>query len=108
MKSVLLSLIILHLFILNAFSQSHTYYISSDGNDHNSGLSIKAAWKSLERVNQVTFHPGDAILFKAGDIWKGQLHPLGSGSDGKPIIIDRYGAGSMPVINFGEACRCAV
>jgi len=108
MKTVLLSLIILHVFILNVYSQSHTYYISSDGNDNKSGLSIKAAWKSLERVNQVTFHPGDAILFKSGDIWNGQLHPLGSGSDGKPIIIDRYGAGSIPVINFGELAGAGI
>jgi hypothetical protein len=81
----------------------HTCYVSSAGNDDNSGRSPKAAWQSLERVNRATFQAGDAILFRSGDAWQGQLHPLGSGAAGKPIRIDRYGKGPLPVINFGDA-----
>jgi hypothetical protein len=91
-----------------AFGQSHTYFVSSDGNDTNSGLSLKAAWKTLERVNRETFRPGDTILFKSGDVWKGQLQPLGSGAPGQPIRIDRYGEGPLPIINLGEATGPAV
>jgi len=86
-----------------ALAQSRTYYISANGNDANSGRSPRAAWLTLDRVNRAAFHPGDAILFRSGDMWWGQLHPQGSGADGKPIRIDRYGKGPLPVINFGEA-----
>lgn len=108
MKKTLFSLIIVFLYVAATFSQSRTYFVSSDGNDNNSGISLKDPWKTLEKVNSVTFQPGDAILFRSGDIWKGQLQPNGSGSEGKPIIIDRYGEGSMPVINMGEAKGAAV
>jgi parallel beta-helix repeat protein len=86
-----------------AQAQAHTYYVSSIGNDDNTGRSKKSAWKTVVRVNRDAFQAGDSILFNAGGVWNGQLHPLGSGAPGKPIRIDRYGDGAMPVINFGEA-----
>jgi hypothetical protein len=82
--------------------QSRTYYISPGGNDTNSGLSKRAAWASIERVNRAAFQPGDAILFESNGVWKGQLHPQGNGAPGRPIIIGSYGKGSRPVINMGE------
>lgn len=86
-----------------AHAQPHNYYVSTDGNDDNSGRSPEAAWKSLERVNRATFQAGDSILFRAGDVWRGQLHPQGSGAAARPIRIDRYGKGPLPVINPGNA-----
>ncbi len=75
------------------------YYIDAkEGADDGDGLSPKTAWKSLERANTATFSPGDKILFKAGDEWMGQLHPKGSGSTEKPILISSYGNGKKPVI----------
>ncbi len=91
-----------------ACGQSRTYYVSGDGNDDNSGRSAHAAWKSLERVNRDAFQAGDTISFRAGDVWSGQLHPLGSGAPGRPIRLDRYGKGPMPVINFGDATGAAI
>ena len=81
---------------------SNTYYISPDGSDNNTGSSAKTAWKTLEKVNQVSFQAGDAILFEKGGIWKGNLRPQGNGQTGKPIILSSYGNGSRPVINIGE------
>ncbi|NOU75468.1 hypothetical protein GC098_29485 [Paenibacillus sp. LMG 31458] len=79
-----------------------TYYVDSvNGNDANSGTDTSAAWKSLTKINATVFNPGDTILFKTGGIWNGQLSPMGSGVDGSPIVIDRYGTGSKPVINGG-------
>lgn len=76
-----------------------TYHIdSADGDDLAAGTSIDTAWRSLKKVNATTFAPGDRILFKAGGAWSGQLHPQGSASPGKPIIIDRYGEGPRPII----------
>lgn len=76
------------------------YYVdSAAGSDSNSGTSPSAPWQSLNAVNSKTFEPGDRILFKAGGIWTGQLHPLGSGVQGSPIAIDMYGEGSRPLIS---------
>jgi hypothetical protein len=94
--------------VLTARAQSRTYYVSATGNDSNSGRSTGAAWQTLDRVNQTTFQPGDAILLKAGDVWKGQLRPAGSGAPGKPVRIDRYGKGALPAINIGEATGAGV
>ncbi|MFE4570752.1 CBM96 family carbohydrate-binding protein [Paenibacillus chitinolyticus] len=78
------------------------YYVdSAAGNDANSGTSQAQAWKTLAKVNATTFQPGDQILFKSGGVWNGQLWPKGSGTDGSPIVIDKYGTGSKPVINGG-------
>jgi hypothetical protein len=79
-----------------------TYYVDSvGGNDTNNGTSSATAWKSLGKVNNTTFQPGDKILFKAGGVWGGQLWPKGSGVSGSPIVIDKYGTGSNPIINGG-------
>ena len=73
------------------------YYVDASlGSDSNNGTSPSTAWQSLEKVNNTQFQPGDRILFKAGELWIGQLHPKGSGTDGNPIVIDQYGAGSKP------------
>ncbi|MWV43964.1 hypothetical protein GRF59_09990 [Paenibacillus sp. HJL G12] len=85
-----------------------TYYVDSvSGNDANSGTGETAAWKTLTKVNGVTFQPGDQILFKKGGSWTGTLWPKGSGADGLPIVIDSYGSGGMPLIN-GNGNEAAV
>jgi Fibronectin type III domain len=76
-----------------------TYYIDDvNGSDTNDGLSEGQAWQSLDRVNSTTFQPGDAILFKSGGKWTGQLWPKGSGTEGLPITIGKYGDGNLPLI----------
>ena len=83
-----------------------TYYVDSAGGiDGNNGISTNTPWQTLAKVNGTTFVAGDKILFKAGGVWSGntQLHPLGSGTSGNPIIIDMYGTGAKPLINAGTA-----
>jgi hypothetical protein len=76
-----------------------TFYVDSvAGNDANNGTSTSTPWRTLARVNSVTFQPGDHILFKAGSIWTGTLAPRGSGSAAAPIILSNYGTGNLPVI----------
>ncbi len=76
-----------------------TYFVDSiNGGDGESGIRAAAAWKSIEKVNATTFRPGDEILLKCGSEWTGQLHPKGSGEQGKPILIDKYGQGALPLI----------
>ena len=96
------------LITLQINSQSKTYFVSPDGNDRASGLSIKDAWKTIERVNQVVFQPGDKLHFKSGGVWNGQLRPQGSGEPGKPITMSGYGGIARPVINLGKAEGAAI
>ena len=65
-----------------------SYYVDSEnGNDINDGTSEETAWKSLEKVNETTFKPGDKLRFKRGCSWGGLLSPKGSGEKGNPITI---------------------
>ena len=88
---------------LSISAQEKTYFVSPDGNDGSDGLSVESAWKTINKVNTVVFQPGDKILFESGAVFKGQLKPLGSGSEGKPITISSFGGEKRPVIDFGEA-----
>jgi hypothetical protein len=79
-----------------------TYYVSSvSGSDSNSGCSTSAPWQTLSKVNATTFVAGNQILFQHGSAWSGQLHPLGSGASGNPIVVSDYGTGAAPIINGG-------
>ena len=61
----------------------NAYYIDNiAGNDDNSGTSESAAWKSVARVNQASFAPGDRVLFKRGEIWREQLTISAAGMRG--------------------------
>lgn len=78
------------------------YYLDSEqGDDANDGRSPQRAWRSLDRANNQLFEPGERLLLRSGCKWQGQLRPQGSGSEGKPIRIGRYGAGELPVIDQG-------
>ncbi|KAB8292052.1 FIVAR domain-containing protein [Bifidobacterium avesanii] len=104
-----------------------TYYVDSrDGDDSNAGTSVDKPWKSLDKVNAITFQPGDRILLKAGSVWNATgdavakeaydyatavgkvednaaptflLHPLGSGTAEAPIVLSSYGDGDAPELN---------
>lgn len=69
-----------------------TYYVSNNGSDTNDGLSPDTAWKTIARVNQDTYIPGDNILFERGGKWENTtLQPQGSGSAEAYITIGAYG-----------------
>ena len=98
------TLIIIFIFTyITIYGQSKTYFISPNGDDNATGISIEASWISLEKINQTTFQPGDHILLKSGSVWHGQLHPKGSGEKDNPIILSSYGGTEKPVINIGRA-----
>ncbi|MBT0666183.1 hypothetical protein KI809_17870 [Geobacter pelophilus] len=82
------------------------YYVSTAGDDANSGTSASSPWKTIFKLNQTRFVPGDSILFKRGDIWDGEnaapIMPSTSGNAGKPITWGAYGSGPNPVITFAS------
>jgi len=81
----------------------HYYVDATGGDDANDGTSPDFAWKTLDRVNAGRFEPGDSVLFKRGQVWRGLLEFPSSGSEGLPITISAYGAGARPAINGSRA-----
>jgi hypothetical protein len=86
---------------LGSTGQSQTtYYIASDGNDGNDGRSTSTPWKTIAKVNSTSLNPGDAVLFRSGDTFFGQINVNQSGSAASPIRFASYGSSSeKPVIN---------
>ena len=80
-------------------SLATNYYVdATNGNDSNSGTSASAAWKTISKVNNSTFNPGDQILFKRGEVWRGMLEIHSSGTQNNYIIVGAYGSGDKPII----------
>ena len=102
MKRIITCLLFVSL-LFCARAQDKTYFVSPDGNDAASGLSVKDAWKSIDKVNSFVFQPGDKVLFESGKTFYGQLKVQGSGVEGKPITLSSFGGPERPVINFGAA-----
>lgn len=107
-----------------------TYYVDfRNGNDSYNGTATSpqggnsGPWKSLNKVNNTNFAPGDSILFRRGMEWSGTLIPRNGGVAGKVytinesvvgrnftvrvpdsinptyILFGAYGTGSKPIIN---------
>lgn len=75
------------------------------------GTSTDFAWCTIQRVNRATLHPGDQVLFKAGDLWRERLNPHQSGNSGERIVFGAYGTGPKPIISGADIVkgwtRCA-
>jgi hypothetical protein len=82
-----------------AYAAGTTYYVSSStGNDYNNGTSAGTPWKTLAKISNVTFNPGDKLLLKSGDTWNESVSLNGSGTALLPIQMTAYGSGSKPII----------
>ncbi|MBN1396636.1 MAG: hypothetical protein JXA06_01260, partial [Bacteroidetes bacterium] len=61
------------MFLSQLLSQT-SYYVSSAGDDGNNGTSRTTAWRTISKVNSVTFASGDAVYFRgSGDRFYGQI-----------------------------------
>jgi hypothetical protein len=89
-------IIVIAIFIIPI--QAKEYYISSKGDDSNSGT-IEQPWKTLKKVNQQSFKPGDIIYFERGFKYYGGLFIDDSGNSEKPITFTAYGVGRSPYID---------
>jgi hypothetical protein len=97
---VLYPILLVYFAIGMSSAMSESYYVDSSlGNDAGAGTSQSSPWGTLSKVNASRFKSGDHILFKSGSAWQGQLAVRSSGSEGAPIVIDRYGEGPMPRID---------
>ena len=97
---ILILFILFLLFSVSAFPA--TYYVSAEGNDEHSGMEIKAAWKTIDRVNKLVPKPGDSILFRRGDEWVGTITANMWGLEGRQLFFGAYGNGPKPKIYGSE------
>lgn len=68
------------------------YYVSECGDDGNDGLSPETALKTIDRVSELELLPGDAVLFKRGETFRGSL----KGKQG--VVYSAYGEGKKPLL----------
>ena len=83
--------------------KNKAYYLASTGNDKNKGTII-GPWKTIKKINEVHLLPGDKVLFKGGDSFKGTLllDPGSHALANMPVMISTYGHGKA-IINGGNA-----
>ena len=83
--------------------QHRTYYVdASRGRDGNDGLTPGSPWQTLHGVSSAPLRPGDTLLFRRGEVWRGQLVPQ-SGREGAPITYGAYGEGAKPLLLGSES-----
>jgi hypothetical protein len=79
-------------------AQAHTFYVdAARGDDGRDGLNPETAWRSLAKVNRAPLAPGDRVLFRRGQAWRGQLVPQ-SGDASGVITYSAFGEGDKPVL----------
>ncbi len=84
---------------LAAAAPATEYYLdSAGGSDDDAGTSPEEAWASLDRPAQGELGPGDAVLLRRGETFRGRLRINGSGSAEAPIRVGAWGEGHMPEI----------
>jgi hypothetical protein len=102
-KSLLIALITLAFAFPN--TKCATYYIDAQtGQDTYTGLSSKTPWRTLKKVNNTLFKPGDKVLFKRGSLWRGQLIPT-SGASTQYITYSAYGSDNRKPLLLGSVSR---
>ena len=66
------------------------YYFSAEGDDCNDGRSPDSPFRSLDKLNSLSLNPGDGVLFRRGDVFRGHI----VASSG--VSYAAYGTGPKP------------
>ena len=78
-------------------AQARWFHVdAARGDDCQDGLKPETAWRSLARVNRAVLAPGDRVLFRRGQAWRGQLVPH-NGNVGGVITYGAFGEGEKPI-----------
>ncbi|UCF42553.1 MAG: right-handed parallel beta-helix repeat-containing protein [Planctomycetota bacterium] len=85
--------------VLTISASAKDYYVSPTGDDSKPGTQTQP-FKSIAKVNQTDFKPGDRVLFQAGKTFSGTitLDENDSGTGDKKVTVTSYGRGRA-VIN---------
>jgi len=75
------------------------YYVSKQGKDSRNGTSPATAWKTINKVNNSDFGPGDSIFFKGGQNFSGNLYfdETKTGTASSPLTIGSYDTGRATI-----------
>ena len=77
---------------LNVLQKGVNYYLDSEnGADSNNGLSPATAWKSINKIKDIQFNPGDSLLLCRGSVFEGVIDIFAHGKPENRIVIDAYG-----------------
>jgi hypothetical protein len=86
--------------LTDSVSTGSTYYVAATGNDSNDGRSTAAPWLTIAKVNAATLGAGDAVLFRGGDVFTGEVQVFASpGTAAHPITFGSYGTGRATISN---------
>ncbi|HET6355817.1 family 20 glycosylhydrolase [Streptomyces sp.] len=98
------------LYSIKVLKTDNTYYIDcTEGHDDAAGTSPTTAWRSLEKVRNRYFGPGDKVLLRRGVTCQGTLSLTGaSGDPGNPVIISDYGTSTSPAKIDGNGATQAI
>ncbi len=81
--------------------EANIYYVAPDGNDSGDGLSIEAAWRSLDRAAEA-LEPGDTLYIEPGTYHQSLRLTGGSDDAAEPIAIRGRGAGKVVIEGPGR------
>lgn len=92
--------ILLFLLLINCYASfsQQIYYVANNGNDANNGISTGTPFRTLAKINSLALAPGDQVLLRRGDTFRGTLDLTRSGSTTNPITFSAYGTGAKPII----------
>lgn len=78
---------------------NHYYVSQSEGNDSTGDGTIGNPWKTLAKINGITWSAGDVIHLKCGDTWREQLIPNTEWANLTGYVTyTSYGDGAKPLI----------
>ena len=78
------------------------YYFSSSSVSATEDGTITNPYKTLSAFSALTLAANDRVLFKSGDVFRGQITVNQSGTSGNPIVFTSYGSGAKPIISGAE------
>jgi hypothetical protein len=84
------------LLFLPLSSQAHDYYLNGHTGSDDSNATETQPWRSLTRLANITFAPGDTILFSSGSQFEGGLEINQPGTTSAPITLKAFGHGPPP------------
>lgn len=95
---IIITGVLLTMVLPAAAARAHTFHVdATHGDDAADGLTPHSAWRSLDKVNRASLAPGDRVLFRRGQTWRGQLIPQSGNANGA-ITYGAFGEGDKPIL----------
>ena len=72
------------------------YYFAADGDDKNDGHTESTPKRTLDELAQLNLKPGDVVLFRRGDLFRGNIKAVGG------VTYSAWGDGDKPTISASK------